>query len=120
MEGMCGGSHTYVDQHGEHGITGHDRTVNITRHGHNNTYTIHAQPKHQDPVLRFFDMCPAYDEYVAQTDADFLVRCFDYNGCNIGPLLEMFKTCIALSQPAIVDHEWFHLMQELSLPVSKH
>jgi len=48
--------------------------VNVTKHGCNTTYTIHARPKHQDPVLRFFDMCPAYDEYVAQIDADFLVR----------------------------------------------
>ena len=77
MQGLYGGTHTYTDCQGKGGITGHDRVVNVTKHGCNTTYTIHARPKHQDPVLRFFDMCPAYDEYVAQTDADFLVRiCF--------------------------------------------
>jgi len=74
MQGLYGGTHTYTDGEGKGGITGHDRVVNITKHGCNTTYTIHARPKHQDPVLRFFDMCPAYDEYVAQIDADFLVR----------------------------------------------
>ncbi|KAL0032203.1 hypothetical protein WJX77_010754 [Trebouxia sp. C0004] len=72
MQGLYGGTHTYTDSQGKGGITGHDRVVNVTKHGCNTTYTIHARPKHQDPVLRFFDMCPAYDEYVAHIDADFL------------------------------------------------
>ena len=74
MQGLYGGTHSYTDCQGKGGITGHDRVVNVTKHGCNTTYTIYARPKHQDPVLRFFDMCPAYDEYVAQIDADFLVR----------------------------------------------
>ena len=73
MQGLYGGTHTYTDCQGQGGITGHDRVVNVTKHGYNTTYTIHARPKHQDPVLRFFDMCPAYDEYVAQINADLLV-----------------------------------------------
>lgn len=73
MEGLCGGTHTYTDQAGAGGITGHDRHVVITGHAFRGNYTIHANPKDQDPMLRFFDMCPAYDDYVAQIDADFLV-----------------------------------------------
>ena len=73
MQGMCGGTHTYTDPTGKEGITGHDRTVHINHEGRDNDYTIHARPKHEDPLLRFFDMCPAYDDYVAKINADFLV-----------------------------------------------
>ena len=73
MEGLCGGAHTYTDQSGIAGITGHDRHVVISGHGFCNSYTIQANPLEEDPVLRFFDMCPAYDDYVTQIDADFLV-----------------------------------------------
>lgn len=72
MQGMCGGTHTYTDPSGKEGITGHDRTVHISHEGHDSNYTIHARPKHEDPLLRFFDMCPAYDAYVAKINADFL------------------------------------------------
>lgn len=73
MEGLCGGTHTYTDQTGAAGITGHDRHVVISGDGQHGSYTIQANPINQDPVLRFFDMCPAYDDYVTQIDADFLV-----------------------------------------------
>lgn len=73
MEGLCGGTHTYTDQTGTAGITGHDRSVVIGGHGLHGDYTIHANSLHEDPVLRFFDMCPAYDDYVTQINADFLV-----------------------------------------------
>lgn len=73
MEGMCPGSHTYTDDQDKGAVTGHDRVVNNSNQGHHSSYTIHAQPKHKDPALRFFDMCPAYDDYVAQIDASFLV-----------------------------------------------
>ncbi|KAL3161344.1 hypothetical protein ABBQ32_010242 [Trebouxia sp. C0010 RCD-2024] len=74
MEGLCGGTHTYTDQAGAAGITGHDRHVAITGPGVQGKYTIHAKPKDQDPVLRFFDMCPAYDAYVTQINNDILDR----------------------------------------------
>lgn len=73
MEGLCGGTHTYTDQAGSDGITGHDRLVAITGHGVRGQYTIQAKPRDQDAVLRFFDMCPAYDAYVTQINNDFLV-----------------------------------------------
>ena len=73
MEGLCGGTHTYTDQTGTGGITGHDRRVVISGHGFCHRYTIQADPLEEDPVLRFFDMCPAYDDYVTQIDAEFLV-----------------------------------------------
>ena len=37
------------------------------------SWPIHVQPKHSDPVLRFFDMCPAYDAYVKDVNHQFLV-----------------------------------------------
>ena len=73
MEGLCGGTHTYTDQTGTAGITEHDRLVVINSHGFCGNYTIQAKPLEEDPVLRFFDMCPAYDDYVTQIDTDFLV-----------------------------------------------
>ena len=74
MEGLCGGTHTYTDKAGAAGITGHDRHVQINSRDFHGNYTIHAKPKEHDPVLRFFDMCPAYDDYVAKVDAEFLVK----------------------------------------------
>ena len=73
MEGLYGGTHTYTDQARGAGIIGHDRHVRVSGQTSSSTYKIHASPKDHDPVLRFFDMCPAYDDYVAQIDADFLV-----------------------------------------------
>ena len=73
MEGLCGGTHTYTDQAGSAGITGHDRHVAITGQGVQANYTIQAKPQDEDPVLRFFDMCPAYDAYVSQINSKFLV-----------------------------------------------
>ena len=37
------------------------------------SWPIHIQPKKHDPVLRFFDICPAYDEYVKEVKHHFLV-----------------------------------------------
>lgn len=54
-------------------MTGHDRRVAITGQGVHGKYTIQAKPRDQDPVLRFFDDCPAYDAYVSQINTDFLV-----------------------------------------------
>ena len=73
MQGMCGGTHSYLDPSSKSGITGHDRHVHIKHNGCERNYTIHARPKHADPLLRFFDMCPAYDEYVAKINTDYLV-----------------------------------------------
>lgn len=101
MEGLCGGTHTYTDQAGAAGITGHDRHVQISSQGFHGTYTIHAKPKDDDPVLRFFDMCPAYDDYVATVDAEFLVRntAESLHSCkhrNLSPLI--FTTLILWMQ----------------------
>ena len=74
MEGMYGGgAHSYTDHQGKSGIIGHDRAVNCTKHAHSKSYTIRARPKQKDPLLRFFDMCPAYDAYVKEIDGSFLV-----------------------------------------------
>lgn len=38
------------------------------------SWPIHVQPKYHDPVLRFFEICPAYDAYVKEVRHSFLVR----------------------------------------------
>lgn len=116
MQGLYGGTHTYTDCQGTGGITGHDRVVNVTKHGCNTTYTIHARPKHQDPVLRFFDMCPAYDEYVAQIDADFMNGWKQQEWCaHIPRLAEGLGVDPGMLTGRHVDALWHLCQQEAGL-----
>ncbi|DBA89909.1 TPA: hypothetical protein ACH3X2_004400 [Trebouxia sp. C0005] len=116
MQGLYGGTHTYTDCQGQGGITGHDRVVNVTKHGYNTTYTIHARPKHQDPVLRFFDMCPAYDEYVAQINADLLDAWKQQEwGAHIPRLAEGLGVDPGMLTGRHVDALWHLCQQEAGL-----
>lgn len=64
LQGLCN-----PEQQG----SGQKSTPNLQMSCNASSWRLHVQPKQHDPVLRFFDMCPAFDDYVAEVRHQFLV-----------------------------------------------